>query len=89
MEKGIIQSLILYSAGFGLAEIIYLIYGHPYIHAPGLHHLIILLTLAIGLAWTLYSLNKIVFKNGNPKYSGIIISNCLVFIGMFLYIFFS
>ncbi|SEB48561.1 hypothetical protein SAMN04489761_0989 [Tenacibaculum sp. MAR_2009_124] len=66
MKSGILKTLKLYGIGFGLAEISYLTIGHPYIHAPGMHHLILFLTLVSGLIWTFISLIKFYFKIKTP-----------------------
>jgi hypothetical protein len=86
MKKGILKTLILYAIGFGIAGISYLTIGHPYIHAPGLHHLIIFLTLIIGLSWTLASVITFFFKIRTEKLKWIIISNGLIIISCFLYV---
>lgn len=53
MIKGIRKALIYYAIGFSLAGLVYLIFGHPYIHAPGLHHIVMFITLIIGAIWAL------------------------------------
>ena len=84
MKKGILKTLLFYGIGFGIAGIAYAIIGNPYIHAPGIHHLILFLTLIIGVIWTLISLVIYFFKVKTEKLKGIIISNSLVIISCFL-----
>ena len=86
MKTGIIRTLLFYGIGFGIAGISYTIIGHPYIHAPGVHHLILFLTLLIGLIWTLYSLGVFFFKTNTKKLKGIIITNSIVIVSSFLYV---
>ena len=86
MKKGILKTLLFYGIGFGIAGIAYSIIGNPYIHAPGVHHLILFLTLVIGLIWTLISIGIFFFKTKTEKLKGIIISNSLIIISCFLYV---
>lgn len=86
MKSGIIKTLLFYGIGFGIAGIVYAIIGNPYIHAPGIHHLILFLTLVIGLIWTLISTGIFFFNAKSEKLKGIIISNSLIIIGCFLYV---
>ena len=51
--KGILYVITYYIVGLGLAGLSYNIIGHPYAHAPGLHHLILLMTFAGGILWTI------------------------------------
>jgi hypothetical protein len=55
MKNRIFRTLLFYGIGFGIAGIAYAIIGNAYIHAPGVHHLILFLTLVIGIIWTLVS----------------------------------
>ncbi|WP_034894732.1 hypothetical protein [Gillisia sp. Hel_I_29] len=84
MKKGILKTLLFYVIGFGLAGIAYLIIGNPYIHAPGIHHLILFLTLVVGLIWMLISLGKFIFQKKTLNLKGIIITNSVIIIGSFL-----
>ena len=86
MKSGILKTLMLYGIGFGVAGISYLTIGHPYIHAPGLHHLILFLTLVTGLIWTFISLGKFYFKIKTLELKGIIITNSIIIISCFLYV---
>jgi hypothetical protein len=86
MKSGIIRSLIFFGIGFGIAGIAYAIIGNPYIHAPGVHHIILLLTLVTGLIWTLISLVSFIFKSKSKKLKGTIITNILVILSCFLYV---
>ena len=85
MEKGILQALLIYFIGFGTAWLIYLIYGHPYIHAPGFHHLMIGLTLFVGFFWMLSAIFYFFFKKKSTKLKSFIISNLII---LFCFIFY-
>ncbi|WP_027391822.1 hypothetical protein [Aquimarina latercula] len=86
MKKGILKTSLLYGIGFGIAGIAYAIIENPYIHAPGFHHLILFLTLVVGLIWTLTSTGIFFFKERTDKLKGIIISNSLIITCCFLYV---
>ncbi len=86
MKKGILRTLVFYGIGFGIAGIAYSIIGNPYIHAPGVHHLILFLTVVIGLIWTLISLGVFIFKGKSQKLKGIIITNAIIITGCFSYV---
>jgi len=86
MKKGILISLLYYGLGFGIAGLAYAIIGHPYIHAPGVHHLILLLTLVIGIIWTVTSIGFFFLKAKSDKLKGIIITNSIIILSCFLYV---
>jgi len=86
MKKGILKALMFYGIGFGIAGIVYAIIGNPYIHAPGFHHLILFLTLVIGLIWTLASIGIFFFKAKTNNLRGIIVTNSLIIVSCFLYV---
>ncbi len=86
MKKGILKALLFYGIGFGIAGIAYAVIGNPYIHAPGIHHLILFLTLIIGLIWTLTSIVFFFFKAKTDKLKGVIITNSFIIICCFLYV---
>ncbi len=86
MKSGILKTLLFYGIGFGISGISYAIIGHPYIHAPGVHHLILSLTLVIGLIWTLSSIGIFFFKRKTQKLKGIILTNSIIIILCYLYV---
>ena len=86
MKKGILKTLIFYGIGFGLAGLVYLIIGHPYLHAPGFHHLILVLTLIGGLLWTVRILFTFLSKERTNENKGILITSSLILISSFLYV---
>ncbi|WP_412986065.1 hypothetical protein [Pontimicrobium sp. IMCC45349] len=88
MKKGIFEALLFYFLGFGIAITTYLIYGHPYIHAPGIHHFIILITLIIGFIWMIISLLFVVIKK-NSKHKGMLTVHFTILFSCFLYFYFS
>jgi len=77
---------MLYGLGFGLAGIYYLIFGHSYIHAPGLHHFILLLTYLIGIAWTLAEIYNYLFESKKRNKLKVIFVNLLFIIPIVIYI---
>ena len=85
MKIGLLRTLLFYGIGFGLAGLSYLIVGHPYMHAPGLHHIIILLTLIIGVIWFLASVVKFL-KTKAPTLKGVVYSNLIVILCFVIYI---
>jgi cytochrome bd-type quinol oxidase subunit 2 len=88
MKNGIVRTLLFYGIGFGIAGIIYLIVGNPYIHAPGLHHLIMLLTLILGIIWTVYSIIIYFLKRKTQTLFEIIITNLIIILSLLFYIFY-
>ncbi|WP_299315999.1 hypothetical protein [uncultured Aquimarina sp.] len=86
MKTGILKTLLFYGIGFGIAGIAYAIIGNPYIHAPGVHHLILFLTLVIGIIWVLISIGFFFFKAKTDKLKGIIITNSIIILSCFLYV---
>ena len=86
MKIGILKTILFYGIGFGIAGISYLIFGHPYIHAPGAHHFIMFFTLVIGIIWTLASFGVFIFKTKTDKLKGIVITNSIIILSCFLYV---
>ena len=86
MKKGILKTLLFYLIGFGIAGIAYTIIENPYTRAPRVHHLILFLTLVIGLNWTLGSCWIFFFKAKTDKLKGIILTNSLIIMSCFLYV---
>jgi len=82
MKQGIIKALLIYVFGFGLAWLIYSIFGHPYIHAPGFHHFIIFFTLIVGIIWTIIAILNFYIKRKTQKLKSFIITNLIVIIGL-------
>lgn len=87
MRNGIIQALILYVFGFIVSWITYLVVGHPYIHAPGLHHIIGLATILLGIVWGVVAMLLYAFRGRNRVNLGIFLTNLVVFLSFFLYVF--
>jgi hypothetical protein len=86
MKIGFIRSALYYLIGLGLAALSYATMGHPYIHAPGLHHLIILITFAGGFLYLV--LATVQYYKGPRKIAlkGIIFTNLFMSLGFGLYI---
>ncbi len=55
-SKGLARAAIYYAIAFALILFTYEIWGHEYIHGPGLHHLIAFLALLGGVIWILRGL---------------------------------
>jgi hypothetical protein len=85
MSKGFTKSILFYLVGLSLAGLSYLIVGHEYVHGPGLHHIIILLTFVIGFLWLVIS--TILFFTGErtKPLSGVILTNLVMSIGFAIF----
>ncbi len=86
MKRGVLKTLLFYSIGFGLAGLSYAIIGNSYIHALGIHHIILFLTLVCGLVWTLTSIGIFFFNTKTDKLKGIIMTNSIIILSCFLYV---
>ncbi len=84
MNKGFLKSILYYSIGLGLAGISYAIVGHPYIHAPALHHIIILLTFIGGLLCLVVSAIQYITGQRTVNLKGIIVTNLVMILGFTL-----
>ncbi len=89
MKKGVLKALTIYLVGFTIAWLIYSIYGHPYIHAPGFHHLIVFFTFLIAIFWTIGAILFFFLKKKSIALKSFIVTN-LIFISCFsFYIYYS
>ncbi len=79
--SGVLYALVFYAAGFSLAGISYLVFGHPYIHAPGIHHVILAVTFAGGLCWIIGAAIKALMGPRSPRLRGILLTNTVVVLG--------
>ncbi len=79
--SGVLYALVFYAAGFFLAGISYLVFGHPYIHAPGIHHVILAVTFAGGLCWIIGAAIKALIGPRSPRLRGILLTNTAVVLG--------
>ena len=86
MSKGVYSCLLFYGIGYGLASVLYLIFGYTYIHAPGIHHITILLTLIIGLSWLLVNIYALI-KDKNAVLKDHIIANSIILFISLVYLF--
>jgi hypothetical protein len=86
MNKGFLKAILYYTVGLGLAGISYLTVGHEYIHAPGLHHIIILLTFFGGFLWLTVSTIQFFIGQRTENLKGTIFTNLLMSLGFILYI---
>jgi uncharacterized membrane protein YeiB len=85
LKEGIIKAFLIYLIGFGLAWFVYSIYGHPYIHAPGFHHLIIFFTLIIGLFITIGAILFFFLKKKSSRLKVFIITNLIILFSFVFY----
>lgn len=81
MNKGLRFSGIFYMVGLTLAGVSYLTLGHDYGHGPGLHHLIILATFALGLLLMIGALIKYWTGPRSTMLIGIIVFNFVMTLG--------
>ena len=77
-SKGLTKAAIYYAIAFTLTWLTYHIWGHAYIHGPGLHHLIAFLALIGGAIWTLRGLFRLIFHKHDKENLGSLIINVVV-----------
>jgi hypothetical protein len=85
MNKGFLKALIYYLGGLGFSGLSYSIVGHPYIHAPGLHHIIILLTFIGGFLWLVVAAIQYFTRQRTENLKGIILTNLCMSFGFILF----
>lgn len=85
--KGIHYTLIYLAAGLGLAALSYAVVGHPYIHAPGVHHWLIFLTFTGSLVWAIAAVVRYISGTRTWKLKGIILTNTLAVLAFILAIY--
>lgn len=78
MTKGIVYTSIYYASGLSAAGLSYLIIGHPYIHAPGVHHIILFLTFIGGAAWLILAAIRYLIVKRSSFLAGVIAGNAVV-----------
>ena len=78
MKIGFLKSLLFYLIGVGLAAISHFTIGHPYIHAPALHHLIIFLTFTIGFLWLIFASIRYFAGNRTESLRGVMFVNLFI-----------
>jgi hypothetical protein len=86
MNKGFLKSILYYLIGLGLAGTSYLVVGHPYIHGPGLHQIIILLTFIGGFLWLAGATRKYFLGHRSESLKGTIFTNLFMSVGFTLFI---
>jgi hypothetical protein len=72
------RAAIYYAVAFTLTWLTYQIWGHTYIHGPGLHHLIGFLALAGGAIWIVKGLVRLLLKKQDKQNLGFLIVNVVV-----------
>lgn len=85
--KGVFYTILYYASGLGLAALSYAIVGHPYIHAPGLHHIVLFLTFAGGFIFTLLLTVKYILETRTWKLRGILLTNMVAILSFILVIY--
>ena len=73
MKKGLIDLLRYYSTGIGLIYIIYVIFGHSYVHAPAPYHFAIIVMYFITVTWLIITINSFFLKNRKTIYNKIVL----------------
>lgn len=86
MKSGLLQSLVFYIFGFLASWITYLLVGQPYIHGPGLHHIIGLATIILGFLWGLACLLLFQLRGRKVSYLWIFLCTTSVFVVTLFYI---
>jgi hypothetical protein len=86
MNKGFLKSILFYLIGLGLAGLSYLAIGHEYIHAPGLHHIIIFLTFFAGFLWLIVAAILYFTGQRTENSKGIILTNLLMSLGFLVFV---
>ncbi|WP_299159653.1 hypothetical protein [uncultured Tenacibaculum sp.] len=86
MKKGFLHTITFYGIGFSLSGVAYKVFGHPYIHAPGIHHIIMFLTFLSGIV--LLSIDLYHYLKNKPSFlKGTIISNILIILCFTTYLY--
>ncbi|NEU08179.1 hypothetical protein GZH53_07635 [Flavihumibacter sp. R14] len=85
MHTGFLRSILYYVIGLGLAGLSYLTVGHEYIHAPGLHHVIIFLTFIGGFLWLAGVTIRYFGGQRTEILKGIIFANLFMSVGFALF----
>lgn len=83
--RGVSLTVAYYLLAAFVAYLSYHFIGHPYVHAPAVHHIILFLSWLGGALWTLFSLFKR-FQGGNVAYyRGTAMTNLLVLATAFVW----
>lgn len=88
-SKGLIRAVIYYAVAFSLTWLTYQIWGHTYIHGPGLHHLIGFLALVGGAIWIIVGVIKLLLNKQNKRNIGSLIINVIVVTSVVTYFMFD
>ncbi|MER2996696.1 hypothetical protein [Pontibacter populi] len=83
--KGGLRAAAYYVIGFAIAWAAYLIFGWEYIHAPGIHHLIGLLVLIIGVFLLIRRLVEFFKNSANSSNKGALLIHFVVIGGFGIY----
>jgi hypothetical protein len=86
---GLIRGLFYYGMGFTATWLIYTIFGWDYKHAPGLHHIVAILFLLGGAAWTLYCFILAFFGLKSKVNFGLLAVHVLIILAVVLYVVFD
>ena len=84
-SKGIIKATIFYANAVFLTWLIYQIFGHTYIHGPGLHHVLGFLALAGGSIWMIIGIVRLILNKRNKQNIGSLIVNIVVVSSITIY----
>lgn len=83
--KGGLRAAAYYAIGFAIAWATYLFFGWEYIHAPGIHHLIGLLVLIIGVVLLIRRLVEFFKNSTNSLNKGALLIHFIVIGGFGIY----
>lgn len=83
--RGISLAVAYYLVAALIAYASYKFFGHGYVHAPGVHHIILFLSWLGGVLWTLISLVKRFQGKNVAYYRGTAMANLLVVAAAFVW----
>lgn len=85
--RGVTYALLYYAAGFVLAGIAYFIFGQPYAHAPGAHHVVLGVTFAGGVIMTFGALMRYFFRGSSPNLQGFLFTHMVVIVVVVVFLY--
>ena len=77
-SKGLIGAALYYAVAGLLTWLTYIIWGHDYIHGPGLHHLFGFLALVAGAIWILVGVVRLFLNKQDKRNIGSLLMNVVV-----------
>ncbi|WP_242928506.1 hypothetical protein [Pontibacter vulgaris] len=83
--KGALHASLLYLIGFGLAAVAYFSFNEAYTHGPGLSHIIVIITVLIGLFKLIPNVFKYITKSPDQLSKGAFMVHGIVAGGLLLW----